>query len=44
MVVAYSQIRETWKSNEEIPNLRTAAFVSAANKVALCYGELGIFP
>jgi glutamate dehydrogenase (NAD(P)+) len=44
MINAYAQIRETWKSNPEIPNLRTAAFINAINKVALSYGELGVFP
>lgn len=44
MITAYSQIREIWKQNPKIPNLRTAAFVNAVNKVALCYGELGVFP
>jgi glutamate dehydrogenase (NAD(P)+) len=44
VIGAYAQIRETWKSNPLIPNLRTAAFVNAINKVALCYGELGVFP
>lgn len=44
MITAYQEIRETWKSNSEIPNLRTAAFVNAINKIAVSYGELGIFP
>lgn len=44
MVVAYNQIHEIWKSNRKIPDLRTAAFVSAINKVATSYSELGIFP
>lgn len=44
MITGYQQIRETWKSRAEIPNLRTAAFVNAIDKVANCYGELGIFP
>ena len=44
MISSYAQIRETWKSNEDIQNLRTAAFINAINKVALCYGELGVFP
>lgn len=44
MAVAYNQIREIWKSNPEIPNLRTAAFIGAINKIATCYAELGIFP
>ena len=44
MAVAYNQIREIWKSNPEIPGLRTAAFIGAINKIATCYAELGIFP
>jgi glutamate dehydrogenase (NAD(P)+) len=44
MAVAYNQVREIWKSDSAIPGLRTAAFISAINKVATCYGELGIFP
>lgn len=44
MITAYHQIREIWKSNPDIPNLRTAAFINAIDKVALCYGELGVFP
>ncbi len=44
MITGYQQIRETWKSNDKVPNLRTAAFINAIDKVATCYGELGIFP
>ena len=44
MITAYAQIREVMKQDPRIPNLRTAAFVNAINKVALCYGELGVFP
>ncbi|MFQ5993018.1 MAG: Glu/Leu/Phe/Val dehydrogenase [Nitrospiraceae bacterium] len=44
MIVAYNEIREMWKSEPRIPDLRTAAFTSAINKVATCYFELGIFP
>ncbi|HEY6243440.1 MAG TPA: Glu/Leu/Phe/Val dehydrogenase [Pyrinomonadaceae bacterium] len=44
MVVAYQQIREIWKTDHKIPSLRTAAFISAINKVAICYDQLGIFP
>jgi len=44
MAVAYTQIREVWKANPKIPDLRTAAFVSAIDKVASSYRELGIFP
>jgi glutamate dehydrogenase (NAD(P)+) len=35
---------ETWKANPEIPDMRTAAYVCAINKVATSYSELGIFP
>jgi glutamate dehydrogenase (NAD(P)+) len=44
MIVAYRQIREIQRRNPKIPNLRTAAFVNAIDKIALCYGELGVFP
>ncbi|NNE99602.1 MAG: Glu/Leu/Phe/Val dehydrogenase, partial [Pyrinomonadaceae bacterium] len=44
MITAYNQTREIMKSNEKVDNLRTAAFVNAIDKVALCYMELGIFP
>jgi glutamate dehydrogenase (NAD(P)+) len=44
MAVGYNQLREIWKSDPKIPGLRTAAFISAINKVATCYAELGIFP
>ncbi len=44
MAVAYDQIREVWKHNPKIPDLRTAAFVAAINKIATSYTELGICP
>jgi glutamate dehydrogenase (NAD(P)+) len=44
MAVAYQQIHELWKADSRIPGLRTAAFVSAINKIATSYAELGIFP
>jgi glutamate dehydrogenase (NAD(P)+) len=44
MVVAYREIHEIWKSNTKVQRLRTAAFISAINKIALAYQELGIFP
>lgn len=44
MAIAYNQIREVWKSDSRVPSLRTAAFISAINKIAVCYAELGIFP
>ncbi|HEX8650878.1 MAG TPA: Glu/Leu/Phe/Val dehydrogenase [Pyrinomonadaceae bacterium] len=44
MAVAYQQIHEIWKADSKIPGLRTAAFISAINKIATSYAELGIFP
>lgn len=44
MVVAYREIHEIWKSDARVQKLRTAAFISAINKIALGYQELGIFP
>lgn len=44
MVTAYDFIRETKLSNPEIDSLRTAAFVTALNKIKSDYLSLGIFP
>ncbi|MFZ4057044.1 MAG: Glu/Leu/Phe/Val family dehydrogenase [Ferruginibacter sp.] len=44
MINATREIMDVWKSNPEIPDMRTAAYVSAINKVAITYVELGIFP
>ena len=44
MIDALEQIRTTQQSFDTQPDLRTAAFVLAINKIALCYEELGIFP
>ena len=44
MIVAYNQIRETQKQNREEIDLRTASFISAINRIATSYMELGIFP
>jgi glutamate dehydrogenase (NAD(P)+) len=44
MIAATREIMDIWKSNPEIPDMRTAAYVSAINKVANSYSELGIFP
>ncbi len=43
MINAYHEIRDIWKSKPGI-DLRTAAFISAINKIATSYTELGIFP
>jgi glutamate dehydrogenase (NAD(P)+) len=44
MIAATREIMDIWHSNPEIPDMRTAAYVSAINKVATIYAELGIFP
>jgi glutamate dehydrogenase (NAD(P)+) len=44
MITATREIMDTWKNNPQIPNMRTAAFVVAINKVGTSYAELGIFP
>ena len=44
MITATREIVHIWKSNPLIPDMRTAAYVSAINKVATSYAELGIFP
>ena len=44
MANATREIMNLWKNNPGIPNMRTAAYVNALNKVATSYTELGIFP
>ncbi|HNP54818.1 MAG TPA: Glu/Leu/Phe/Val dehydrogenase, partial [Ferruginibacter sp.] len=44
MISATREIMDIWKNNPDIPDMRTAAYVSAINKVATSYTELGIFP
>jgi len=44
MINATREIMEIWKANPTIPDMRTAAYVCAINKVGTSYAELGIFP
>jgi glutamate dehydrogenase (NAD(P)+) len=44
MITATHEIMNEMKNNPAIPDLRTAAYVVAINKVATSYAELGIFP
>lgn len=44
MINATHEIMDIWLSNPGIPDMRTAAYVVAINKVATSYKELGIFP
>ncbi|MSO55559.1 MAG: Glu/Leu/Phe/Val dehydrogenase [Acidobacteria bacterium] len=44
MIVAYQEIRDALRQRPEVGDLRTAAFMTAINKIAIVYEELGIFP
>ena len=44
MITATREIMEIWKANPAIPDMRSAAYVCAINKVGTSYAELGIFP
>jgi glutamate dehydrogenase (NAD(P)+) len=44
MIVAYHSIRETLKRNPKLGDLRAAAFLTAIDKIAVSYKELGVFP
>ncbi|MEP7258210.1 MAG: glutamate dehydrogenase, partial [Flavitalea sp.] len=44
MSAATREIMEVWKNNPAIPDMRTAAYVVAIDKVGTSYAELGIFP
>ena len=44
MIAATREIVDIWQKTPAIPDLRTAAYVCAINKVATSYAELGIFP
>ena len=44
MITATREIMDIWHSNPSIPDMRTAAYVCAINKVGTSYAELGIFP
>ena len=44
MINSVNEVMDCWKANPAIPDMRTAAYVVAINKVATSYAELGIFP
>lgn len=44
MITATQEVMDVWTKTPAIPNMRTAAYVVAINKVATSYAELGIFP
>jgi glutamate dehydrogenase (NAD(P)+) len=44
MTTAYNEIYEMFASNKKVPDMRTAAFMVAINKVAVSYQSLGVWP
>ncbi len=44
MITAYNEIRDVMKRRKKVEDLRTAAFISALNKISSDYLALGIFP
>lgn len=44
MIAATQEIMSCWLKNPKIPDMRTASYVVAIDKVATSYAELGIFP
>jgi glutamate dehydrogenase (NAD(P)+) len=44
MIVAYHAIRDALKKNPKLGDLRAAAFITAIDKIAVSYRELGVFP
>ena len=44
MIIAYNEIREIQRQNPAMQDLRTAAFLSAIEKIGISYQMLGIFP
>ena len=44
MISAYQQVRDVRERYDGKADLRTAAFINAIDKIALCYRDLGIFP
>ncbi len=44
MVTAYQQIRSVMRRRKKVTDLRTAAFISALNKISKDYISMGVFP
>lgn len=44
MIDAYQQVHQIRNQRKGCPDLRTAALISAIDKVVICYEALGIFP
>ena len=44
MIGSYHEIMEVWRNNANVKDMRTAAFISAIDKIAASYDQMGIFP
>jgi glutamate dehydrogenase (NAD(P)+) len=44
MIASWNQVRDVWNRHGRKTDIRTAAFISAIDKVAMTYQDLGIFP
>jgi glutamate dehydrogenase (NAD(P)+) len=44
MITSYHEIMDIWKSRDNVKDMRTAAFISAIDKIAMSYFQMGIFP
>lgn len=44
MALAYTTIRETQRRYRDDADLRASAFITAIDKIAMCYKDLGFFP
>ena len=44
MITSYQQIREVFNKRKKVTDLRTAAFITAIDKIANDYKAMGIFP
>jgi glutamate dehydrogenase (NAD(P)+) len=44
MIYAYNEIREIKNRHDDGVDLRTAAFISAIDKIGVAYMSMGIFP
>jgi glutamate dehydrogenase (NAD(P)+) len=42
MRVAYQSMREVWRGRSDVPDLRTAAYIVAIQRVAASYAALGL--
>jgi glutamate dehydrogenase (NAD(P)+) len=44
MIGSYHEIMNVWRNKSNVKDMRTAAFISAIDKIAASYNQMGIFP